>query len=119
MGSVVEPLKLGLVVVVGESDEPTVGQLELVQVGQVPTSEGRVDRLRRRPPGSARAQRPQPAGLSAPAADRCGLFRVTPRSRRIVGVSKGRVRFVAVASQRLLRSQNRRVLRGYLRRAGL
>jgi len=48
-----------------------------------------------------------------------GLFRVAPRSRRIVGVRKGRVRFVAVASQRLLRSQNRRVLRGYLRRAGL
>jgi len=48
-----------------------------------------------------------------------GLFRVSPRGRRVVGVRKGKVRFVAVASKRVLRRQNRRVLQRYLRRAGL
>jgi hypothetical protein len=46
-----------------------------------------------------------------------GLFRAGPRSRRIFGTRRGRVRFVAVAERRLLR--NRRTLRRYLRRAGL
>jgi DNA-binding beta-propeller fold protein YncE len=39
------------------------------------------------------------------------------RSRRVVGVRRGRVRFVGVADRRLLR--DRRALRRYLRRAGL
>ena len=46
-----------------------------------------------------------------------GLYRASPTSRRIVGVRRGRVRFVGVADKRLLR--NRRALRRYLRRAGL
>jgi hypothetical protein len=46
-----------------------------------------------------------------------GLYRASRRSRRIVGVRRGRVRFVGVADRRLLR--NRRALRRYLRRAGL
>jgi hypothetical protein len=45
------------------------------------------------------------------------LFRASPRSRRIFGTRRGRVRFVGVADRRLLR--NRRALRRYLRRAGL
>ena len=39
-----------------------------------------------------------------------GLFRASPRSARLLGVSRGRVRFVAVASERALRSP-RRLLR--------
>ncbi len=44
-----------------------------------------------------------------------GLFRASPRSTRVLGVSRGRVRFVAVASKRVLRNE-RRLLRD-LRRA--
>lgn len=39
-----------------------------------------------------------------------GLFRASPRSTRVLGVSRGRVRFVAVASPRVLRNE-RRLLR--------
>ena len=46
-----------------------------------------------------------------------GLYRLSPRSTRLVGVRRGKVRFVAVADRRLLR--NRRALRRYRRRAGL
>jgi hypothetical protein len=46
-----------------------------------------------------------------------GLFRAHPRSRRLIGVRRGRVRFVAVADRRLL--SNRRSLRRSLRLAGL
>ena len=46
-----------------------------------------------------------------------GLYRASPRSRRIVGVRRGRVRFIGVADRRVLR--NRRALRRYLRKAGL
>jgi hypothetical protein len=45
-----------------------------------------------------------------------GLYRANRRSPRVIGVRKGRVRFVAVASRSLLR--NRRALRRYLRLAG-
>jgi diacylglycerol O-acyltransferase/trehalose O-mycolyltransferase len=46
-----------------------------------------------------------------------GLFRAGPRSRRVIGVRRGRVRYVAVASGRLL--GRRAALRASLRRAGL
>ena len=46
-----------------------------------------------------------------------GIYRAGPRSRRLFGVRRGRVRFVAVVDRRLLR--RRAVLRRYLRRAGL
>jgi predicted acyl esterase len=46
-----------------------------------------------------------------------GLFRVSPRSPRLVGIRRGRVRFIAVANKRLMR--HRRELRRDLRRAGL
>jgi hypothetical protein len=46
-----------------------------------------------------------------------GIYRAGPRSRRLFGVRRGRVRFVAVADRRLL--GDRRALRRYLRRAGL
>jgi hypothetical protein len=46
-----------------------------------------------------------------------GLFRATPRSARLIGVRRGRVRFIAVASRRLLRNQ--RALQRYLRLAGV
>jgi hypothetical protein len=46
-----------------------------------------------------------------------GLFRAGRRSPRVVGVRRGRVRYVAVASRRLLRRP--RVLRRHLRMAGL
>jgi hypothetical protein len=36
-----------------------------------------------------------------------GLFRASPNGRRLLGVRRGRVRFVAVASDRLLRSPRR------------
>lgn len=44
-----------------------------------------------------------------------GLYRAGPRSGRLFGLRRGRVRFVAVADRRLI--ANRRALRGYLRRA--
>jgi hypothetical protein len=46
-----------------------------------------------------------------------GLYRASPRSRRIFGTRRRRVTFVGVADRRLLR--NRRALRRYLRLAGL
>jgi sugar lactone lactonase YvrE len=46
-----------------------------------------------------------------------GLWSAGPRSPRLVGVRRGRVRFVGVADRRLLRRP--RLLRRYLRRAGL
>jgi hypothetical protein len=46
-----------------------------------------------------------------------GLYRASPHSRRIIGVRRGRVRFVGVADKRLL--HNRKALRRYLKRAGL
>lgn len=46
-----------------------------------------------------------------------GLYRAGPRSRRIFGTRRGKVRFVGVADRGLLRS--RKELRRYLRRAGL
>ncbi len=45
------------------------------------------------------------------------VYRGSRRSRRIIGVRKGKVRYVGVASTRALRS--RRLLRTYVRRAGL
>src|SRR4051812_39173979 len=45
------------------------------------------------------------------------LYRAGPRSRRVFGVRRARVRFVAVAERSLLRRPS--VLRRYLRRAGL
>jgi hypothetical protein len=44
------------------------------------------------------------------------LYRAGPRSRRVFGILRGRVRFVAVAGDSLLRDRR---LRRYLRRAGL
>jgi triacylglycerol esterase/lipase EstA (alpha/beta hydrolase family) len=44
------------------------------------------------------------------------LYRAGPHSRRLFGVRRGRVRFVAVADRRLIR--NRPALRRYLMRAG-
>ena len=46
-----------------------------------------------------------------------GLFRASPRSPRLLGVRRGRVRYIAVASRRTIR--NRRALRSYLRQAGV
>lgn len=46
-----------------------------------------------------------------------GVYRAGPRSRLLLGVRRGRVRYLAVASRRSLR--HKRVLRTYLRRAGL
>ena len=46
-----------------------------------------------------------------------GLYRAGPRSRRIFGTRRGKVRFVAVADLGLVRSRTE--LRRYLRRAGL
>ncbi len=46
-----------------------------------------------------------------------GLYRANPRSPRLIGVRRGRVRYFAVASKRTLKSK--RLLRVYLRRAGL
>jgi hypothetical protein len=46
-----------------------------------------------------------------------GLYRANPRSPRLWGIRRGRVRFIAVADRRLFR--NRTALRRYLRRAGL
>jgi hypothetical protein len=44
------------------------------------------------------------------------LVRANPRSPRLIGIRRGRVRYIAVASGRTIRS--RRALRGYLRSAG-
>jgi len=44
-------------------------------------------------------------------------LRAGPRSSRIFGTRRGKVRFVAVADRRLLRTP--RALRRYVRRAGL
>jgi hypothetical protein len=44
------------------------------------------------------------------------VYRLSRSSRRILGVRKGRVRFVGVASKRVLRSK--RLLRTYVKRAG-
>jgi pimeloyl-ACP methyl ester carboxylesterase len=62
---------------------------------------------------AARVRRAYPArrGLGG------GLFQARPGSRRIVGLRRGKVRFVGVASRRLLR--NRAALRRALRRAGV
>jgi uncharacterized protein len=46
-----------------------------------------------------------------------GVYRASPRSRRLIGTRRGRVRFIAVADRGLLRS--RRLLRRYLRLAGV
>ncbi len=59
--------------------------------------------VRRRLPGLRRIMR--------------GVYRAGPRSQRLIGVRRGRVRYLAVAGQRSLRRS--RVLRIYLRRAGL
>ena len=69
---------------------------------------------RLRPGSSVRALRrayPRRRGLGR------GLYRANPRSPRLIGVRKGRVRFFAVADRRLLRSK--RSLRRHLRLAGL
>lgn len=42
-----------------------------------------------------------------------------PRSPRLFGIRRGRVRFIAVADRRLLRPGKRRALRRYLAYAGL
>ena len=46
-----------------------------------------------------------------------GVYRLSTRNPRLIGVRKGRVRYFAVASRKLLR--NRRALRRHLRLAGL
>lgn len=46
-----------------------------------------------------------------------GLFRANRKSTRLIGVRKGRVRYIAVVDRRLLR--NKRSLRRYIRLAGL
>ena len=48
---------------------------------------------------------------------RRGLYRLGPHSPRLIGLRRGRVRFVAVAPRRLI--ARRRTLRAYLRLAGL
>jgi hypothetical protein len=45
-----------------------------------------------------------------------GVYRLSRGSRRIIGVRRGRVRYVGVASKRALRSK--RLLRTYVKRAG-
>jgi hypothetical protein len=46
-----------------------------------------------------------------------GLYRAGPRSPRLIGVRRGRVRYIAIASRKLIR--NRKALRSYLRLAGV
>lgn len=46
-----------------------------------------------------------------------GVYRAGPQSQRLIGVRRGKVRYLAVTSERSLRRD--RVLRTYLRRAGL
>jgi hypothetical protein len=65
-----------------------------------------------RPGASARALRRAYARRQAVGR---GLYRANRSSPRLIGIRKGRVRFVAVANQGLLRS--RRALRRYLRHA--
>ena len=48
-----------------------------------------------------------------------GLYRANPRSPRLFGIRRGRVRFIAVAERLLLRPGSRRALRRYLAYAGL
>jgi hypothetical protein len=48
-----------------------------------------------------------------------GLYRANPRSPRLFGIRRGRVRFIAVADRRLLRPGEGRALRRYLAWAGL
>jgi hypothetical protein len=48
-----------------------------------------------------------------------GLYRATARSPRLIGIRRGRVRFIAVADRRLLRPGRRRALRRHLAHAGL
>lgn len=48
-----------------------------------------------------------------------GLYRANPRSPRLFGIRRGRVRFIAVADRRLLAPGKRRALRRYLAYAGL
>jgi hypothetical protein len=67
----------------------------------------RSSRLR---PG-ARVRHPRRRALSR------GVYRAGPRSRKLIGVRRGRVRYLAVASRSLLRHPAR--LRAYLRRARL
>jgi hypothetical protein len=75
----------------------------------------RVHGNRRLRPGSrARAVR---RAYSRRRAIRPGLYRANPRSTRLIGVRKGRVRFFAVASRKLLRNERR--LARHLRLAGL
>jgi hypothetical protein len=46
-----------------------------------------------------------------------GLFRANAHSPRLIGVRRGRVRYIAIASPKLIR--NRKALRSYLRLAGV
>jgi hypothetical protein len=67
-----------------------------------------------RPGGSARLLRrayPRRRGLGR------GLFLANRHSPRLIGVRRGRVRFIAVADRGLLRPAKRRALRRYLARA--
>ena len=86
------------------------GRVELVTT----TARGHGNR-RVRPGRSARSLRAYPRRRRLAR----GLFRASPRGARVIGVRKGKVRFVGVASKRVLRKPNRPVLRRYLRRAGL
>jgi hypothetical protein len=67
-----------------------------------------------RPGGSGRAVR---RAYSRRAAIGRGLYRANRRSPRLIGIRKGRVRFIAVANRSLL--GNKRALRRHLRLAGL
>ena len=48
-----------------------------------------------------------------------GIYRANPRSPRVFGIRRARVRFIGVADRRLLRPGSRRTLRRYLAFAGL
>ena len=72
--------------------------------------------------GNRRVRPGSPAGAARRAYSRRravgrGVYRVSPRSPRLIGVRRGKVRFFAVASRNLLR--NRRALARHLRAAGL
>jgi hypothetical protein len=45
-----------------------------------------------------------------------GVYRASPHSRRLIGISRGKVRFIAVADTRLIRRHE--ALKRYLRLAG-
>jgi hypothetical protein len=79
------------------------------------TSTARRYRLRRVGPGAPSRR----LGRAFPHRRRIGrrLYRASPRSRRLFGTRRGKVRFVAVADRRLLRRP--KALRRYLRLAGL